>query len=54
MNINEILCQLYVERDRIDQALAALGRLARSRGTRLEETPPLKSQLPARKPKQSV
>jgi hypothetical protein len=54
MDINEILRQLYAERDRIDQALAALESLANSRGTRPEEIPLLKPQFPAKKLKESV
>jgi hypothetical protein len=54
MNINEILRQLYAERDRIDYAIASLESLARSAGETPGEPAPLKSRRPAEKPKESV
>jgi hypothetical protein len=37
MNIKESSCQLCAQRDRLDQAPVALGRLAQRRGMRLGE-----------------
>jgi hypothetical protein len=54
MKLNEILRQLYAERDRIDHAIVSLERWAQSGATPLGEPPPLKPRRPAEKPKERV